>query len=169
MTRHMNLQWRETDKARVWGATSETSGVDIVFSMEKALTFIPRTPENKEEISETRCLYLVCFLPSCIHRRKCMYVRIEHDIKYKYKKRDLIRRSKDLGIHPQNSHQTQTLLHMPARFCWQDPDIAVSCEAMPVPGRYRGGCSQSSIGWNTGPPMEELEKAPKELKGSTAL
>ena len=28
----------------------------------------------------------------------------------------------------------------------------------------RSGCSQSSIGWNTGPPMEELEKEPKELK-----
>jgi hypothetical protein len=42
--------------------------------------------------------------------------------------------------------------------------IAVSCEAMPVPGKYRSGCSQSSIGWNTGPPMEELEKVPKELK-----
>jgi hypothetical protein len=25
------------------------------------------------------------------------------------------------------------------------------------------------IGWNTGPPMEELEKAPKELKGSATL
>ena len=47
-----------------------------------------------------------------------------------------------------------------------DLDIAVSCEAMPVPGKYRNGCSQSSIGWNTGPPMKELEKVPKELKGS---
>jgi hypothetical protein len=37
---------------------------------------------------------------------------------------------------------------------------------MPVPGKYRSGCSQSSIGWNTGLPMEELEKVPKELKGS---
>ena len=42
-------------------------------------------------------------------------------------------------------------------------------EAMPVPGKYRSGCSQSSIGWNTGPPMEELEKVPKELKGSATL
>ena len=47
--------------------------------------------------------------------------------------------------------------------------IALSCEAMPVPGKYRSGCSQSSIGWNTGPPMEELEKVPKELKGSATL
>ena len=35
------------------------------------------------------------------------------------------------------NHKTQTLLHMPARFCWQDPVIAVSCEAMPVPVKYR--------------------------------
>jgi hypothetical protein len=36
---------------------------------------------------------------------------------------------------------------------------------MPVPGKYKSGCSLSSIGWNTGPPMKELEKVPKELKG----
>jgi hypothetical protein len=62
------------------------------------------------------------------------------------------------GIHPIYNHQTQTLLHMPARFCWKDPDKAVSCEAMPVPGKYRSGCSQSSIGWNTGPLNKELER-----------
>jgi hypothetical protein len=45
------------------------------------------------------------------------------------------------GIYPINNHQTQTLLHMPARFCWQGPDIALSCEAVPVPGKYRTGCS----------------------------
>ena len=50
-----------------------------------------------------------------------------------------------------------------------DPDIAVSCEAMPVPGKHRSGCSQLSIRWNTGPPMEKLEKAPKELKVSITL
>jgi hypothetical protein len=38
-----------------------------------------------------------------------------------------------------------------------------------VPGKYRSGCSQSAIGWSTGPPMEELEKLPKELKGSATL
>jgi hypothetical protein len=73
------------------------------------------------------------------------------------------------GIHPIINYQTQTQLHMPARFCRQDPDIADSCEAMPVPGKYRTGCSQSSIGWNTWPLMEELEKIPKELKGSVTL
>ena len=64
-------------------------------------------------------------------------------------------------FHPINSHQTQTPLHTPAKFCWQDPGITVSCEAMPVPGKYRCGCSQSSIGWNTGTPMEELEEYPR--------
>ena len=73
------------------------------------------------------------------------------------------------GIHPIYNHQIQTQLNMPERFCYQDPDIALSCEAIPVPGKYRSGCSQSSIGWNTGPLMKELEKVPKELKGSATL
>jgi hypothetical protein len=38
-----------------------------------------------------------------------------------------------------------------------------------VPGKYRSEYSQSSIEWNTGPPMEELEKVPRELKGSASL
>jgi hypothetical protein len=80
-----------------------------------------------------------------------------------------IQRLPHLGSHPINNHQTQTLLHMPAKFCWQDPDIDVSCKDMSVLGKYRSGCSQSSIGWNTGPPMKELEKVPKELKGSATL
>jgi hypothetical protein len=80
-----------------------------------------------------------------------------------------IKRLLHRGIHPINCHQTQTLLHMSARFCWQDYDIAISCEAMPMPGKYRSGCSLSSIGWNTGPLMKELEKVPKELKGSATL
>ena len=71
-----------------------------------------------------------------------------------------IQRLPHLGIHPIISQQTQALLHMPARFCWKDPDIAVSCEAMPVPGNYRSECSQSSIGWNTESPGEVLEKVP---------
>jgi hypothetical protein len=51
----------------------------------------------------------------------------------------------------------------------KDPDIAVSCETMPGPIKHRSGCSQSAIGWITGPPMVELEKVPKELKGSPIL
>jgi hypothetical protein len=37
------------------------------------------------------------------------------------------------------------------------------------PSKHRSGCSQSAIGWITGPPMEELEKVTKELKGSATL
>ena len=73
------------------------------------------------------------------------------------------------GIYPIIIHQMQKLLYMPPRFCWKDPDIPVSCEAMPVPTKHRSGSSQSAIGWNTGPPMEELEKVPKEVKGSATL
>jgi hypothetical protein len=46
---------------------------------------------------------------------------------------------------------------------------AVSCETMPGPSKHRSGCSQSANGWITGLPMEELEKVPKELKGSSTL
>ena len=72
------------------------------------------------------------------------------------------------GNHPINNHQTQTLLQMPTRVCWQEPDIAVSWEALPVPGKYRCGYSQSSICLSTGSPMKELEKVSKELKGFAA-
>jgi hypothetical protein len=51
----------------------------------------------------------------------------------------------------------------------QDRDIAVSCESIPGPRKHRSGCSQSAIGWITGPPMEDLEKVPKELKGTATL
>jgi hypothetical protein len=80
-----------------------------------------------------------------------------------------IQRLPHLGIHPIYNHQTQILLRMPERFCCQDPGIALSCEVTPMPGKYRNGCSQSSIGLNTGPLMKELEKVPKELKESATL
>jgi hypothetical protein len=38
-----------------------------------------------------------------------------------------------------------------------------------VPSKHRSGCSQSAIGWITVPPVEELEKVPKELNGSATL
>jgi hypothetical protein len=47
--------------------------------------------------------------------------------------------------------------------------MAVSCETMLGPGKHRSGCSHSAIGWITGPPMEELGKVLKELKGSVVL
>ena len=73
------------------------------------------------------------------------------------------------GIHPIISIQTLTPLHTLARFYRKDPDVAVSCETMPGPSKHRSGCSQSANGWITGLPMEELEKVPKELKGSATL
>jgi hypothetical protein len=36
-----------------------------------------------------------------------------------------------LRINSIKNHQTQTLLQMPTRACWQEPDIAVSWEALP--------------------------------------
>jgi hypothetical protein len=57
----------------------------------------------------------------------------------------------------------------PSKILLKGPGYTVSCEAMPGPSKHRSGCSQSAIGWITGPPMEELEKAPKELKGSANL
>ena len=69
------------------------------------------------------------------------------------------------GIHPINNHQTQTLWQMPISACWQEPDIAVSWEALLEPDKDRGGSSQPTIGLSTGTPMEELEKGLKELKG----
>jgi hypothetical protein len=40
---------------------------------------------------------------------------------------------------------------------------------MLVYGKYRGGCLQSFIGWNTGSPMKELEKVSKELNEGTTI
>jgi hypothetical protein len=40
---------------------------------------------------------------------------------------------------------------------------------VPGPSKHISGCSQSAIGWSKGPPVEELEKVPKELKGSATL
>ena len=57
---------------------------------------------------------------------------------------------------------------MPTSACWQEPDIAVSREDLPVPDKYKGGTSQPTIELSTMPQMEELEKGPKELKEFTA-
>jgi hypothetical protein len=35
---------------------------------------------------------------------------------------------------------------MPRSAHWQEPDIAVSWEALPEPDKYRGGCTQLTIG-----------------------
>jgi hypothetical protein len=70
-----------------------------------------------------------------------------------------------LGINPIYRYQTQAVLQMPRNACWQEPDIAVSWKALPESEKYRGRCSQPTIGLSTESPMEELEKGQKELKG----
>jgi hypothetical protein len=79
-----------------------------------------------------------------------------------------IQRMPHLEIYLTYNHQTQTVLWILTWACWQEPDLVVSWEALPVPGKFRSGCSQPSIGWSTGSPMKELEKVPKELKGFAA-
>jgi hypothetical protein len=54
-------------------------------------------------------------------------------------------------------------------YIWVLSAKSCSYEAMLGPSKQRSGCSQSAIGWITGPPMEELEKVLKELKGSATL
>ena len=68
------------------------------------------------------------------------------------------------GSIPYN-HQTQTLLWIPRSTCWQEPDIIVSWEVLSELNKYRGECSQPTIGLSTGSPMEKLEKGLKKLKG----
>jgi hypothetical protein len=45
-----------------------------------------------------------------------------------------------------NEPPNTDIIIYPRKFLLKGPDIAVSCEAMSVPGKYRNGCSQSSIG-----------------------
>jgi hypothetical protein len=75
-----------------------------------------------------------------------------------------IQRLSYLGIHPICRHQTQTLLRMPRRTCWQEPGVAVHWEFLPAPDQYRCRYSQQ-LDWAHGPQMEELGEGLKELKG----
>jgi hypothetical protein len=72
-------------------------------------------------------------------------------------------------IHPVNNHKTQTLLHLATRYYWQDPDIAVSCEALPLPDNTEVDAHSHLLDGTQGPPVQALKKVPKELKGSTTL
>jgi hypothetical protein len=78
--------------------------------------------------------------------------------------RKAIQRLPHMDIYPIYRHQTQTLLLMPRSAYWQEPVIAVSWEALPKPDKYRGRCSQPTVGLSTVSPMEELEKGLKQLK-----
>jgi hypothetical protein len=66
-----------------------------------------------------------------------------------------------LGDPPHKQSANPDTRQMPTRAYWQEPDIAVSCEALPVPGKYRSGCSQSSIRWrSTRSSMKQPDKYP---------
>jgi hypothetical protein len=58
-----------------------------------------------------------------------------------------------LGIYTIHNHQNQTLLWIPTSACQQESDIVVSSEALSEPNKYRGGCSQPSIGLSTEGPQ----------------
>jgi hypothetical protein len=73
-----------------------------------------------------------------------------------------VQRLPHLGIHPINN---QTLLQMPTRFCWQEPDIAVSCEALPGLANTEVAAHSHPLDGAQGPQMKELEKVTMELKG----
>ena len=77
----------------------------------------------------------------------------------------VIQRLPHQGINPICCYQTQTLLLMPRSACWQKPDKAVPCEALPEPDQYRFGCTQPNIRLRVGTPMAELGQGLKELKG----
>jgi hypothetical protein len=73
-----------------------------------------------------------------LHLRMGKKIPIEGVMETKFgaeKEGKTIQRLPHSGIHPRYNHQTKTLLHMPARFFGMDPDIAFSCEAMPMPGK----------------------------------
>jgi hypothetical protein len=76
-----------------------------------------------------------------------------------------IQRQSLLKIHPIYSYQTKILFCMPRSAYWEEPDRAVTWEALPELYKYRGGYSQPTIGLSVGSPIEELEKGLKELKG----
>ena len=46
--------------------------------------------------------------------------------------------------------------------------MAVPCETLPKPDKFRGRCSKPTIELSVGSPVEELEKGLKELKGFAA-
>jgi hypothetical protein len=69
-----------------------------------------------------------------------------------------------MSIQPMISLQTMTPLHTLARFCWKDPDIALSCETRLGPSKYISRCSQSAIGWSTA-----IERARESIQGAKEI
>jgi hypothetical protein len=54
-----------------------------------------------------------------------------------------------LGNPPHKQPLNSDTRQMTTIACLEEPDITVSFESLPVSGKYRSGCSQSSIGQST--------------------
>ena len=78
----------------------------------------------------------------------------------------------ETAISRDSSHNqlpnVDTIAHT-SKILLKGPRYSSLCETRPGPSKHRSGCSQSAIGWVTRPLMEELEKLPKELKGTATL
>ena len=69
------------------------------------------------------------------------------------------------GSIPNTVTKSRHYFRMPRSACWQEPDVAVSWEALPVPDKYRDGCSQPAVELSTGSPRKELQKGLKSWRG----
>jgi hypothetical protein len=70
-----------------------------------------------------------------------------------------IQRLPHLGIHSIYRHQTQKLLSMQRSFCWQEPDIAVSCEDWQIQKRMLVANHWTEQGVPNGAVWERTERA----------
>jgi hypothetical protein len=69
-------------------------------------------------------------------------------------------------MHSQTTHylaKSERVSKEERDYQWNTP---LQEHASTGPSKHRSGCSQSTIGWITGPPIEELEKGPKELNST---
>ena len=73
------------------------------------------------------------------------------------------------GIHPIISHQTQTLWHMPTCFLLKGPSYSTLVRLCQCLANTEVDAHSHLLNGTQGPPMEELEKVHKELKGSATL
>jgi hypothetical protein len=58
---------------------------------------------------------------------------------------------------------------MPARFCWQDPDVAISCEAMPVASQIYKYMFSVIYWMEPSAPIEGARESTQGAKESAAL
>jgi hypothetical protein len=72
----------------------------------------------------------------------------------------IFQRMPHLGIQPIKQPPNPVTRELSTRACCQEPNIALSCEGLLVPGKYRSGCSQSSSGRSTSSPTVDPEIYP---------